>query len=313
MRFRLAMAGHLPQCRAMLHPGFAFTGYLDDRLPELWARLFENDRAAFVVVEDPAQPWPQSLEGFMASVFVTDAFVKDFRAASGTCLSAAVYERMLAGCFPVLTAAQVRAANSANGLNLALLHLGVRASATSDHHERALRQIGAALFFLRSGYRLNVVLAEAFGLRQANFMLDAGFRRPDSPLPASPSESLPADHRPQLFVSRKQWNAPAALGQISMLFHAPEARLGLSKAEQRAVLGALLGQTDREIAATCDVSVDAVKKTWRRIHERLASTIPYLEDSTHVPSVADQRSAEKRRRLVEYLRYHLEELRPHGG
>ena len=113
-----------------------------------------------------------------------------------------------------------------------------------------------------------------------------------------------------MFVSRKQWNAPAALGHISMLFNAPTARLRLSKAEQRAILGALLGQTDREIAATCDVSVDAVKKTWRRIHERLASTIPYLDESTHVPSVADQRSAEKRRRLVEYLRYHLEELRP---
>jgi len=314
MRFRLAMAGNLTECRAMLHPGFAFTGCPDDRLPELWARLLENDRAAFVVVDDPAQPWPQSLEGFMASVFVTDAFVDEFRTAGRPCLSAAVYERMLAGGFPVLTATQVRAANSAHGLNLALLHVGVRTSGISDRRaERALRQIGAALFFLRSGYRLNVVLAEAFGRQQASFMLGAGFRRLDVSLHDSRSGRVPPDRLPHLFMTRKQWNAPAALGQVSMLFHAPAASLGLSRAEQRAVLGALLGQTDREIAATCAVSVDAVKKTWRRIHERMASTIPYLEDSTHLPSVTDQRSAEKRRRLVEYLRYHLEELRPNGG
>jgi len=100
------------------------------------------------------------------------------------------------------------------------------------------------------------------------------------------------------------------LGQIPMLFNAPTARLGLSRAEQRAVLGALQGQTDREIAASGAVSVDAVKKAWRRIHERVALEIPHLADPTHVQSATDRRSAERRRHLVEYLRYHPEELRP---
>jgi len=159
------------------------------------------------------------------------------------------------------------------------------------------------------GYRLNVVIGEAFGRQQASFMQAAGLRMLDVFQDPRRLDG-PPDRIPYLFMTRKEWNEPAALGQISMLFHAPAARLGLSRAEQRAVLGALLGQTDREIAAAGGVSVDAVKQAWRRIHERMASTMPYLEDATRKPFPADHRSSEKRRHLVEYLRYHPEELRP---
>jgi DNA-binding CsgD family transcriptional regulator len=141
-------------------------------------------------------------------------------------------------------------------------------------------------------------------------MMAAGLRPLDASSGDQESPRGPADRRSDLFLLRKEWNEPAALGQISMLFHAPAARLGLTRAEQRTVLGALLGLTDREIAATGSVSTDAVKKTWRRIHERMALAIPHLEDAAHLPFAADRRSAEKRRHLIEYLRYHPEELRP---
>ena len=316
MRFRLATAGngHLVECSAMLHPGCRFTGYPGDRLPELWERLIENEPDAFVVVDDPEQPWPQSLAGFMASVFVTDAFVEEFRIAGRPCLSAAVYERMLAGCSPVLTASDVRAANSTHGLNLVILHLEVRSPVISERRTaQALRQIGAALSFFRGGYRLNVVLGEVFGRQQASFLLAAGLRPQDDFFQDQRRAGEPPDRRPYLFWTRKEWNEPAALGQISTLFHAPTPWLGLSRVEQRAVLGALQGQTDREIAATRAVSVDAVKKTWRRIHDRMALTIPYLGDLTPMQSATDRRGAEKRRSLVEYFRYHPEELRPVAG
>jgi hypothetical protein len=313
MRFRLASAGHLAECLAILHPADPAAAYDCRRLAELWLQLLDTDDASFAVVDDPLRPWPSSLEGFLASVFVTDAFVEECTTGRSS-PSAALYERMLADRSPVLRSVDVRAANSTHGLNLLLLHLAVRTPEVLDRRTvRALRQVGAALSFFRAGYRLNVVFGEAFGRAQADFLTAAGLRPLDDAAGDPRRVRGSADRR--LFLMRKEWDEPAALGQVSMLFHAPPARLGLTRAEQRIVLGALLGRTDREIASTGAVSTDAVKKTWRRLHERMALAIPHLDAAAaaHMPFAADRRSAEKRRRLIEYLRYHPEELRPVGG
>jgi hypothetical protein len=72
---------------------------------------------------------------------------------------------------------------------------------------------------------------------------------------------------------------------------------------------AVLDDSDEEIARELGLSIAAVKKIWRRVHERVDDTDPDL-------SVANEnkpgftRGKEKRRNLIRYLRYHLEELRP---
>jgi hypothetical protein len=69
-----------------------------------------------------------------------------------------------------------------------------------------------------------------------------------------------------------------------------------------------MDEGDEEVAEALGVSGDAVKKIWRRIYERVAAV-----DHDLVSDVAECstiiRGKEKRRRLVRYLRYHLEELR----
>jgi hypothetical protein len=83
----------------------------------------------------------------------------------------------------------------------------------------------------------------------------------------------------------------------------------------------MLNESDAEIAAHAGVSLDSVKKTWRRAFERAAAVAPHLFAADHAPegrgparardACNQSRGSEKRRHLLEHLRLHLEELRPY--
>ena len=74
-------------------------------------------------------------------------------------------------------------------------------------------------------------------------------------------------------------------------------------------LRALLNESDSEIASAMTISLDAVKKTWRRAYDRVAVAAPSLLGKA-TAAASNRRGTEKRRHLLEYLRDHLEELRP---
>jgi DNA-binding CsgD family transcriptional regulator len=111
-----------------------------------------------------------------------------------------------------------------------------------------------------------------------------------------------------LFVLRRAWVQPGAIDTLSSLFHPPSPQIGFSPSEQRVLVHALLNQSDAEIARRLGLSLDAVKKVWRRIYDRVSRRLPYL--------VADERksgrgrSSEKRRHVLEHVRAHPEEVRP---
>lgn len=74
-----------------------------------------------------------------------------------------------------------------------------------------------------------------------------------------------------------------------------------------------MGETSDELAASLFISPWTVKKRWNAIYERVADVdrellLPLIANCAHVSS----RGAERRRRLLYYLRQHLEELRPVG-
>ena len=75
------------------------------------------------------------------------------------------------------------------------------------------------------------------------------------------------------------------------------------------ILRALLNESDSEIASAMTISLDAVKKTWRRAYDRVAMAAPSLLGKA-TAAASNRRGTEKRRHLLEYLRDHLEELRP---
>jgi len=295
MRFRLVDPRDFATCRSMLHPALGLSQRTLQQLPAIWRKLAAF--GTFSIVEDPLKPYPACIEGFGASVFVDNRFVEEFLAQERNQLDAALYERIMRGPSPVLPPKEVAAANSGEGLNLVVLNFGLRDYDLSNPVTQRVLQIGSTAFYaLHSGFRFKTILNEVFSTGAADYMKAGGFRL----------------HRASgalyLFALRRAWVQPGVIDTLSSLFHPPAPQIGFSPSEQRVLAHALLNQTDAEIARRLGLSLDAVKKTWRRIYDRISTRFPYLVADHRKPDGG--RSSEKRRYVLEHVRAHPEEVRP---
>jgi hypothetical protein len=303
MRFRLVEPRDFPTCRTLLNPALHLSRRVLDRLPTLWRALALF--GTFSIVEDPIKSHPDSIQGFGASVFVTDRFVDEFLAARRRYLDAALYERIVDGPPPVLSEAQVAAANAGEGLNLVVLNYGLRDHDVSNPSTQRVLQLGTTAFYtLHAGYKIKTILNEVFSEGAAQYMRAGGFHLQETVGgPESDGQT------PLLFALRREWVQRGVIDPLSALFYPSKPQIGFSPAEQRVLLHALLNRSDVEIAEHLALSVDGVKKTWRRIYDRVSSRLPYLIADERKSGDAG-RSTEKRRHVLDYLRAHPEEVRP---
>jgi hypothetical protein len=295
MRFRLVEPRDFATCRALLNPALRLSHRTVQQLPAIWRKLATI--GTFSVVEDPIKPYPACIEGFGASVFVDDRFVDEFLGQERNYLDAALYERIVGGVSPVLPPKQIAEANSGEGLNLVVLSFGLRDHDLSSPVTQRVVQMGNTAFYaLHAGFKLKTILNEVFSAPAADYMKAGGFR-----LQTGSSS-------PYLFVLRRAWIQPGVIHTLSSLFYPSRPQIGFSPSEQRVLVHALLNESDAEIARRLGLSLDGVKKTWRRIYDRVSRRFPYL--------VADERksdggrSSEKRRHVLEHVRAHPEEVRP---
>ena len=298
-------------CVALIPEAFKANDMVRAALPVLWRQLLRDDALhGGVVVDATLSP---SIVAFGLTTFVNDDFVSEYLAAPRPYLSAIVYERALAGRSPILSEQDLRQGNSAGTLNFVILHfgLGLRLSTAA-----AMAAVGAAEvgFRLRhTGYRVRRVLQEAYGAEEVRMLESAGMQLKSdyAAFYAEHScEEPPVAEHPYLMgltaddpQSQRPGTAAAAVFQYA------EPRFFFSPAEQRVLALAVLDQSDEEIAAEIGGSRAGIKKIWRRAYQRVADVEPDLL----VASDDDDRAIrgkEKRRNLIRYLRYHLEELRP---
>jgi hypothetical protein len=305
MRFRLVEPRDFVTCRSLLNPALGLSHRTLQQLPAIWRKLAAS--GTFSIVEDPLKPYPACIRGFGASVFVDDGFVDEFLGQERNYLDAALYERILRGSSPVLPPKQIAEANSGEGLNLVVLNFGLRENDLSKPATQRVLQMGSAAFYaLHTGFRLKTILNEVFGMPAADYMKAGGFRlQIASPADAS---SNAASSAPYLFVLRRAWVQPGVIDTLSSLFYPPPPQIGFSPSEQRVLVHALLNESDAEIARRLGLSLDGVKKTWRRIYERVSRHFPYLVADSRTSDGG--RSSEKRRYVLEHVRAHPEEVRP---
>ncbi|HET7133713.1 MAG TPA: hypothetical protein VFJ95_15775, partial [Gammaproteobacteria bacterium] len=294
MRYRFAGATDLLQCVSLLPAALNVSARVRSGLHGLWASLIAINPANVIVFEDADR-----IEGCAIGAHVSDAFVAEHLAAPEPYLSGVVYERMLAGRSPVLSAAELRAANSSGGVNLVVLHFGLVDHDLAAERTRAvLRSASQAFYFFNTGYRYNLLLNEVYGRQAADYMLGGGFRL------LREFEGNARGERPFLFGLRKEWIAQGAINQMGFLFDPSAPTFGFTPAEQRVLLRAMLTESDPQIAANLGVSLDSVKKTWRRVFDRAAEASPHLFGSAEAAGArpAHVRGSEKRRHLLDYLR-----------
>ena len=313
-RFRRGSRADLPRCLELLPAGFKPPAEVQRRLIDLWDQLITTDASTFSVVEDIELTHPSSLVGFGLSVFVTEQFFSDFFNTPKPYVSTIFYQRLMTGDHVVLSPEELRRENSTTGLNVLVLHFGL---CNEDVFDRRTAQVLAAgstsFFFFHSGYRIKSFLNEVFGPRSARYMELGGFRLVNDFHRESPADfdMLPPQQHPYLFMLRKEWVEPGVIHPLSQMFYTPAARLRFSRIERLVLEGALLNESDSEVAERLGMSLDTVKKTWRNIYIRTGRGLPNLVPGSGLASNGN-RGREKRRHLLEYLRMHLEELRPSG-
>jgi|SRR5579884_1153767 len=312
LRFRFPRREDLPHLMELLPKGFRASDAVRRQLVPLWGRLLAAEARSFTVIEDLERPHPESIEGFGLSLFVTDRFFEEFCAAPRPYIPALCYERMLAGDAIVLAEDQIRAANSAGGLSIISLDFGLRNYDLSDARTTQVLMAGSsAFYFFHAGYRIRAIANEVYGAQSARYMQAGGFRLARDYQRESPAafEHLSPEEYPYLFLLRREWMQPAVIHPLSQLFSVPAPRIRFSRSERRVLEGALLNESDSQMASRLGVSLSGIKKTWQNIYARTQRQIPSLMPAGEGTSERS-RGIEKRRHLLDYLRLHLEELRP---
>jgi len=106
---------------------------------------------------------------------------------------------------------------------------------------------------------------------------------------------------------RDSWKA----SWVGSLFYYHPPRCGFSRSEQRMLLMALEGGTDRELSQALSVSISTVKKMWLSVYRRMDDHLPRINPNHSQPETKTiGRGKEKKHRLLAYVRKHPEELRP---
>ena len=313
---RVFQVDDFPRCLPLLPSGFKAPAYVREALPSIWARLFEARQLLGGVVVDREGNQPDDILAFGMTVFVDPALIDEYLRAPEPYISARVYERVLGGRSPVLPAGAIATANAAGTLNLLILHFGMRPSRSEMPTPRELAVVAKAQTGFRlshEGYHVQRVIQEVYGPAQVAIMQAGGVRlQHDFSVDTEYARELSQAEWPYLMaVTRDDPESRLPGSAISCLFQRARPRFRFAPAEQRVLMRTLLDETDDTIAAVLRVSRDAVKKTWRRIYQRVAAVDPMLLDGgAERPDSDDVRGREKRQRLIRYLRYHLEELRP---
>jgi DNA-binding CsgD family transcriptional regulator len=127
---------------------------------------------------------------------------------------------------------------------------------------------------------------------------------------------IPEDKAPWVWLATRQdaLAKPAGLPLAMLFLSFSVPKFGFSMAEQDALNLALEGSTDEVIAQTMGASLSTIKKRFRGIYEKVQDKIGDDRGVERLASLNDgARGLETRRRLLNYLREHREELRPYAA
>jgi hypothetical protein len=254
-----------------------------------WRSWMVEERATLFVVDDGAA-LPAA---FVTTVFVRGDEVEALRADREPVRT--LYEAESAGRSLVLAQDAICEHGGRGSLHLLVLHAELRnRDFENDGSRLALAAAARGFYFFHMGYGLATL---SYAAEDASMVTgvapQTGIRSHESCLVTLSGATVDA----------------GALNMTSFLFHARTPRFYFTRAQRDLLTRALLGDGDAEAAAALAVSVDAVKRAWRGAFQRVAEVAPGLLGSSNERR-GSVRGVEKRRRLLEYLRTNLVELRP---
>ena len=285
-------------------------------LQRMWHVMLSKGAMKLFLVENRARPLGSRIVSFNAVIFVTDEFCSEARSTLPPYLCLELTRRYLAHELPVLNRDEVARANASDGLNAVMCFEGWAQNEIWPEELPLIREKHNEAFHLTlRGYHIKEFLAEQIGGEALQWMTDAGahLRRDYSDYFQKSGVPKPESSRRPSLVGLTKEEALAHPGRnIAGIFIYTAPRFHFNHSERVLLQHALRGATCETLAASLSLSPWTVKKRWHAIYERVTDIDnELLPQPIACGAHASSRGAERRRYLLDYLRQHLEELRPH--
>lgn len=312
---RPARPEDLADCFREMGDALAYDPALRARVPEAWSAWLREEILTAKIFEAHTDRGVQAV-GLGAWVFVSDSFAAELARPARPYLRAQLVRRWLEGERILATREQARAAHAGDGVTLLLVsHPLFNHRLANDESQCLEAAWGAALYEMRA-YRTAAMFVEVNGAKLQRSLGQCGlrlvsdwtdyWRKRDGP---PPDEARPF----LLGLTRAEALAQAGSHSSHLFNHAPP-RFDFTARQQELLRAALPGDTDEALAPGLHVSVSAVKKRWIAIYQHVGAIAPeWLEREERntadgLALARETRGTEKRRRLLNYLRAHPEEL-----
>ena len=281
-------------------------------LPVMWQELLASGALKLFLVEDRNQRLGSRIVSCCSALFITDLFCCELKSGVAPFLGIELVRRFMSHALPVLTRNEIARTNATNGLNLVFCFDGPERSYFPGERYLPIREKRhEALQLVIGGYQIKEFLANPVGALAYQEMIDAGakrrcddFRRGFNGVAETPLPSR------LVGLTRKEAEAHPGSQLAGLFVHTPP-RFQFSPSEQTLLQYALTGETGEDLAASLSLSPWTVKKRWQAVYERVARVDKeLLPPRTGKRAPSGSRGSESRRRLLNYLRQHPEELRP---
>src|SRR5215813_3274979 len=266
----------------------------------VWKSLLDHPSFHANVIESERAIAGHKILACGMGVFVTKAFADGEIRNPRPGLNSRIIAGLASGESVVLSRTQIGAGNAGEGLDFVNMYGTWRDGImNADQLAEAQALLGTSFVEHFAGYRFNRVLKEAIGhsriaLARATgtYRIVAEFQESESALAVVTRDSVLA--------------APYSVAATLYRYQSPVLRL--RPAEQKLLAAALTGKTDAELSADLGLSIEAIKKRWMSIFDRIDEFKPGILSRGEADS--DGRGPQKRHRVVAYIRTHPEELRP---
>jgi len=265
-----------------------------------WQSLLDNPAFKANVIESERPLSGHKIVACGMGVFVTRAFADREISTPQPGLNSRIIAAIASGESVVLSRTQIGEGNAGEGVDFVNLYGTWRDGImNADQLAEVHALLGTSFVEHFAGYHFNRVLKEAIGhsriaLARATgtYRLVAEFRDSGSALVVATPESV--------------FTAPYSVA--AKIFRYQEPVLRFRPSEQTLLTAALGGETDAGLSARLGLSIEAIKKRWMSIFERVEEFKPEILNASEASS--DGRGPQKRHRVVAYIRTHPEELRP---
>jgi len=262
----------------------------------LWEFLVQQPFFLSAVLEADPSIRGHRLVGFGSAILVSSEFMEAEVANPRPNVTA----RIVADWSALASRKEVARMNAGEGIEVVILHSVWRDNILSASEKRELQTLLVfGLAEVLAGFRLRRILCETTSRATTDFHR----RSVEYRVVAEFSEG---EHAIYLMTRDSATAMPGSIGNV--IYRRFKPVLHLRESDQRLLLAALRVSTDLDLAFDLGLSCAAVKARWRSIFARIAETMPDLMEQS---DAHEGRGAQKRHRVLAYVRAHPEELRPY--